>query len=236
MDGEEQDGATCLVWKPLGSDTASPLRRGVSGRIVYKEPPPPQPPSASNPSPTASRPAATVGLLQRLFNPRNTARPVSRPMNRPMLYLRSGDTIPSDVEKIDEKGVWFVTPVSESTFVPHDKVKAVVLGPQAAATVHLTRSERDRLLTSASDAEGQPADPPAPLDERRLPPRSRDPHGQCEPARRDPSGGEGNPAQGGLADHLAPPRGTPAPHRPTPRRAIPRAEPTCRRSGATAFA
>ena len=37
-------GASCLVWQPLGSDTASALKPGVSGRIIYREPPPPAPP------------------------------------------------------------------------------------------------------------------------------------------------------------------------------------------------
>jgi hypothetical protein len=41
VDGQERPDASCLVWQPLGSDTASPLRPGVAGRIVYKEPPPP---------------------------------------------------------------------------------------------------------------------------------------------------------------------------------------------------
>src|SRR5262249_27227463 len=38
-DGREAPGASCLVWHPAGSATASPLRHGVSGKIVYKEAP-----------------------------------------------------------------------------------------------------------------------------------------------------------------------------------------------------
>ena len=37
VDGHEQSGTSCLVWQPQGSSTSSPLRPGVSGRIVYKE-------------------------------------------------------------------------------------------------------------------------------------------------------------------------------------------------------
>ena len=40
-DGREAPGVSCLVWHPAGSATASPLKPGVSGKIVYKEPPPP---------------------------------------------------------------------------------------------------------------------------------------------------------------------------------------------------
>ena len=39
VDGHAQAGSSCLVWQPLGSDTASALKPGVSGRIIYREPP-----------------------------------------------------------------------------------------------------------------------------------------------------------------------------------------------------
>src|SRR5439155_5843405 len=41
--GREESEASCLVWHPEHSETASPLRPGVSGRIVYRDPPPPAP-------------------------------------------------------------------------------------------------------------------------------------------------------------------------------------------------
>src|SRR5205823_1499029 len=44
VDGRERPGASCLAWHPVGSASASPLRPGASGKIVYREPPPtPQP-------------------------------------------------------------------------------------------------------------------------------------------------------------------------------------------------
>ena len=43
VDGHAQAGASCLVWQPLGSETASALKPGVSGQIIYREPPPPAP-------------------------------------------------------------------------------------------------------------------------------------------------------------------------------------------------
>ncbi len=42
-DSKSASGGECLVWQPLASETASGLKPGVSGRIIYKEPPPPQP-------------------------------------------------------------------------------------------------------------------------------------------------------------------------------------------------
>src|SRR5262249_9692844 len=57
------------------------------------------------------------------------ARPiVRRPSSeRPSLHLRSGDTIPCDVTRIDEKGVTFKTSLSDATFVPHEKIKSIEL-------------------------------------------------------------------------------------------------------------
>lgn len=156
-EGEEQTEASCLHWKPLGSGTASPLRHGVSGRIVYKEAKPPEPPKQLPQTPDAAPPQpAPVRFLQRLFSPRKSDQAAARKKAQPMLYLRSGDTIPSDVSKIDDQGVWFVTPLSESTFVPHDKVKAVVLGPERAVTVKLSKSKRERLLTLPRMQQGNP--------------------------------------------------------------------------------
>ena len=40
VDATEESGSSCLSWKPTGSQTASPLRPGVSGRIVYRTPAP----------------------------------------------------------------------------------------------------------------------------------------------------------------------------------------------------
>ena len=45
VNGREQPDASCLVWHPDHSATASPLRPGVAGRIVYRDPPPPPKPN-----------------------------------------------------------------------------------------------------------------------------------------------------------------------------------------------
>jgi peroxiredoxin len=173
VDGRERPGASCLVWQPEGSATASPLRPGVSGRIVYKEPPPPPPAQPAGP---AGRVVANgvvrqvqpggVVVLQRVQPAgglqgfvRGFASGPSQPTpadHRRSIYLRTGDVIPSEVTKIDETGVTFRSPVSEKAFVPHDKIKAVELADSLVPTVRLTRSKRDRLLMVPRMHKGSP--------------------------------------------------------------------------------
>jgi thiol-disulfide isomerase/thioredoxin len=74
-------------------------------------------------------------------------RPVPKPPaeSRRSLHLRSGDTIPCEVARIDDKGVTFKTPLSDATFVAHEKIKSVEL--IATNSPKLNRTKRDRLLT-----------------------------------------------------------------------------------------
>jgi thiol-disulfide isomerase/thioredoxin len=67
------------------------------------------------------------------------------PSGGPSLHLRSGDTIPCEVTRIDEKGVTFKTPLSDATFVAHEKIKSVEL--IAGDSPKLDETKRDRLLT-----------------------------------------------------------------------------------------
>jgi peroxiredoxin len=172
VDGDAQAGATCLVWQPLGSDTASALKPGVSGKIIYREPPPPAPPRAQVQAqnqgmifvaPQAPAPPAGVGGMVVRFAQALAESPTETTSNteeRRSLYLRDGDVIPSIITKIDADGVWFKTSLSKSTFVAHAKVKAVELANDVANTtdkVVFTRSKRDRLLTLPRM---QKADPP----------------------------------------------------------------------------
>src|SRR5262249_2614627 len=140
VDGREQPGASCLVWHPVGSATASPLRPGASGKIVYKEPPPPAPTRQPNmPQPRAPGPGAfALRCAQDLAEPQATA----ATGERRSLFLRSGDVIPSVITDITEDGVTFRTSLSQSTFVTHDKVKAVELAPETTLTVRLSKSKR----------------------------------------------------------------------------------------------
>lgn len=176
VDGQAQGGASCLVWQPLGSDTASALKPGASGKIIYREPPPPAPPRVAapfqnQPMPMIARPqqvpAQGVGGVVMRFAQALADTPAdpttSTAEERRSLYLRDGDVIPSAITKIDADGVWFKTSLSKSTFVPHAKVKAIELAADAANTtdkVSFTRSKRDKLLTLPRM---QKADPPTHL-------------------------------------------------------------------------
>jgi thiol-disulfide isomerase/thioredoxin len=143
VDGREQSRASCLVWQPQGSSTSSPLQRGVSGRIVYKETPPPRPALRQAPAPPRGPGGFVAGFLSALGG-----NPSSQPAGkRKALYLRSGDVIPSEIKGIDENGVWFRTSLSASTFVPHDKVKAVELAFAAEPAIKVNKAKRERLLT-----------------------------------------------------------------------------------------
>ena len=141
--GREQPGASCLVWHPDFSETASPLRTGTAGRIVYRDPPPPQP-KVAQPQQQPQPLGFADAFLKALAGGLNAAAPVTA--GRRTMHLRSGDTIPCEVTKISEEGIHFKTTLSDATFVSHDKVKAVELsvvdGPPK-----LNKTKRERLLT-----------------------------------------------------------------------------------------
>ena len=143
VDGHESPGARCLVWHPVGSAAAGPLRTGMAGRIVYREPPPP--PKAV---PQQAQPQQRVRVMINgaAVQPPGGRKPVPRGTGQPSLYLLTGDTIPCEVTKIDETGVSFKTAVSESGFVKHDKIKAVELLRDPTNAPGLTAAKRNRLL------------------------------------------------------------------------------------------
>ena len=62
------------------------------------------------------------------------------------MHLRTGDTVPCDDVRIDERGVTFKSPVSDATFVPHDRVKALELRPEATRAIRPSKTQRERLL------------------------------------------------------------------------------------------
>ncbi|MCH5376039.1 MAG: TlpA family protein disulfide reductase, partial [Planctomycetes bacterium] len=139
-------GAGCLAWRPLRSATASSLSADVSARIVYRDPLP----KSQTPAPTVqvARAGGLLGAMARALAG-SAANPVvmqSPSRFGPSLYLRTGDTIPCQVERIDERGVTFRSTMFDATFVPHDKIKAVEL-ENRSLEVKIDREKRDRLLT-----------------------------------------------------------------------------------------
>jgi thiol-disulfide isomerase/thioredoxin len=145
IDGQEELQASCLVWQPVGSALASALRQGVSGRIVYREPPPP-PRQAQQGAQGVGMPRAAVVAKGRTSKTIVSVGTGQRG-GQPSLYLRTGDTIPCEVTGIDENGVSFKTSFSDSMFVAHDKIKAVELVRETTNAPGLTKLKRDRLLT-----------------------------------------------------------------------------------------
>jgi thiol-disulfide isomerase/thioredoxin len=160
-DGRAHEAASCLVWQPAGSANSSALRQGVAGRIVYREPPPPQPRQprvqgrelmgmnvVMNARMRRQQPQGLGQMVMRFAEALNE-RPAAEPAGeRRSLYLRDGDVIPSVITRIDERGVYFKTSLSKSAFVSHVKVKAIELAEAASPLpVRLTRSKRERLLT-----------------------------------------------------------------------------------------
>lgn len=144
--GVEQADASCLVWHPALGQNAGPFRRGISGRIVYREPPPPAP-KPSTPRANAVVQPGFVQVIAGAFR-NTTPEPPLAPAagGRRSLHLRSGDTLPCEVTGISEKGVTFKTPLSDATFVPHEKIKSVELIPTRDAP-QLDEVKRQRLLT-----------------------------------------------------------------------------------------
>jgi thiol-disulfide isomerase/thioredoxin len=142
--GSEQPNASCLVWRPDAAANASPVVHGASGRVVYREAPPP-PPKAPPVTRQMQRVVAGQrgGVIQRKTTTVNTSSPT--PTGQRALHLRSGDTIPCEVSRIDDKGVTFKTPLSDATFVAHEKIKSVELIPATAP--RLAKIKRERLLT-----------------------------------------------------------------------------------------
>lgn len=145
--GRETPDASCLVWHPDNSATASPLRVGTSGRIVYREPLPPQP----KPTPQqvqAQQMQQQGGGFANAFLKALANGPVQPAAGggRRLMHLRSGDTIPCDVKQINEEGIVFKTTMSEATFVGHEKVKAVELLSGLSAP-KLNKLKQQRLLT-----------------------------------------------------------------------------------------
>lgn len=134
----------CLDWQPSLSRTSSPLRHGVAGRIVYREP---SPKPKTQPATTATRVLIQNGaVITETHSADNTT--TSSPKGKrknPVLHLRSGDTIPCNVASADENGVTFSSPITDAKFVRHDQLKVLELVPDASP-VQIEAQKKERLL------------------------------------------------------------------------------------------
>jgi len=172
--GQEQDSASCLVWQPTRSVTSSAMLKTAAGRIVYRDPPPPPTVNqltaqqqrrqqqveraralvaAAKPKPQPK--PAPAGLMGNLLGalagaPPRVAVPQAEKQAeaaRRNMHLRTGDIVPCEVTSIDEQGVHFRTPLSDASFMEHDKIQAIELTKAVAGPVRLNKGKRDRLLT-----------------------------------------------------------------------------------------
>lgn len=143
--GDDHPDASCLVWRPEQALRGAALVHGVTGRIIYRERPVVKAPA---PTPRPRVAPAQPGILDQLFGgPARNDPPVQDIAGRPRsLYLRNGDSFPCEITSIDEKGVRFKTPISNATFVAHDRVKSVKLIPTGDSP-KIDETKRERLLT-----------------------------------------------------------------------------------------
>lgn len=142
VDGEGDQHTSCLVWQPLGSRIASPLKKAASGKILYRKPKPATPQVASPQN--RVRPGQNFGtlFLKKVGEP---ALPKSNSSLQTM-HLRTGDVIPCRVLAIDEEGVLISSSIVEEQKVPHVKIKAIELAPHVGLP-SLEDVKKERLLT-----------------------------------------------------------------------------------------
>ncbi len=142
VDAEATAEGSCLAWQPYGSETGATLRADLSGRIVYREPPPPvqlpQNVRAAQMRRLGNRGVVLFGAGRVVINNNggqvviNNGEPPApeaqfgliQHSTEQLLWLRAGDRIPCKLLAIDERGVTFETPLVEATFLPHDAIKA----------------------------------------------------------------------------------------------------------------
>ena len=142
-----------LVFQPAGSSVASPLAADVVGKLIFREAPPvakpdPLQPRVEVPPRGAVVPAPApfgLGLLFGIRQPgTSTVKP--KPPGDCLLHLRTGDTLPCQVESIDERGVTFKSANTEAVFAPHERIKALELRLDVKP-VKIQKTRFDRLLT-----------------------------------------------------------------------------------------
>jgi thiol-disulfide isomerase/thioredoxin len=152
---QQAAGESSLRWHPFGSLTSSPLLLDAGGRIVYRDPPPKVDPVTRRTTEQAlqmqrarlqqQKRGLNFGqLFLRKADDNPAARQVGPDAHR--VHVRSGDVIPCLVDSIDESGVHVLTNLAEDALIPHHRVKAIQLAPNAAPP-SLQEAKKQRLLT-----------------------------------------------------------------------------------------
>lgn len=131
-----------LRFEPIGGKAAA-IDPSFSGRLVYQDPPPKVDNTPRQAEPQPQRPAGLWGAIVQAFAG-GSEQP--RASVRRLMYLRTGEVIPCDIQLIDDNGVTFKSAMTEQTVVPLNLVRAVQLLPGTTEPV-LDRLKRERLLT-----------------------------------------------------------------------------------------
>lgn len=135
-----KEGGEVIGWKPHGALNDAPIDANFSGKIVYKELPPPPP---TVPEQTVVR-APAVRVRSSTGAP-SIGQLKTSGSAKPMIYLRTGDMVQGEVIRIDEKGVEFRSEETKATFIAHKQLRAVELVPNVAP-IGITKAKKDRLL------------------------------------------------------------------------------------------
>jgi len=139
--GQAAPGIGCLVWKPVGSRTASPLKAGSFGTICFEKPRP----SAASEEPAGNQQGRGFANLF-LKKVEQLPQASTKPVPRHSLHLRTGDVIPCSLLAIDDRGVLISSPVVDEQLIPHARIKALELIPEARVP-SLQDAKKERLLT-----------------------------------------------------------------------------------------
>ena len=130
----------CLVWQCLHAQNASTLKHDSFGRIVYVERKPKKPKRKVN---QGNNGRIFVNGFQRNQKTRTARR---EKLAGAAVHLRSGDTIPCTVTKIDEAAVHIDSKLTETKSIPHKYVKAAQL-TSTIAIPPLSKKKKARFLT-----------------------------------------------------------------------------------------
>ncbi len=156
VDGRKGTDIGCLVWKPQAALNAVALRTGVSGRVVYKEPPPA--PSQAELQrrqqlqiQQQQQQGAVLNAGQRMVQALagKFAQPggAAKGAAQPLLHLRTGDTISCKSVVVTETGVEIESDTTDAKKISHERIKVLELVPSDPNDVKLKKSKKERLLT-----------------------------------------------------------------------------------------
>ena len=139
----EDSMSAALWWHSRVAKAAVPINLSISGTIDYTRP------LAPTTSPVVRTnnnliPMRIVGPFRSRPNMADRV-PQTKPL-KPGLVFRSGDRIDGEVEKIDERGVYFKSSMTQKGFSTHDQMQSIVLA-NSFRSPQLSEEKLSRLLT-----------------------------------------------------------------------------------------